>query len=238
VVDVAKPYRFIGHGVYSMAEAGRLTGVSVRNLRRWAHGYSYSYRGRERRSPPIIGTGLQQRGADPILEFRDIIEVRFLSAFRKTGVSWAVIRRVAARVHEAIQHTHPFATRVFRTDGRTILLELVSQDRTDHRLVDLLRDQYEWERLVQAHLIAEKVEFSDAQEPIRWWPLGPDRRVVVDPARAFGAPIVAQEGVQTYLLAKAVGIEGDVDLVANWYRVEPAAVRDAIDFENGLRAAS
>lgn len=238
MVDVATPFRFIGHGVYSMAEAGRLTGVSVRNLRRWARGYTYTYQGRERQSRPIIGTGLEQRGADPILEFRDIIEVRFLSAFRRAGVSWNVIRRVAARVHDVIQHTHPFATRVFRTDGRTILLELISNDRTDHRLVDLLRDQYEWERVVTAYLITERVEFSDAQEPIRWWPLGPDRRVVVDPARAFGAPIVALEGVQTYLLAKAVGIEGDVGLVADWYDVEPDAVRDAIDFENGLRAAS
>jgi len=221
-----------------MAEAGRLTGVSVRNLRRWARGYTYRYRGQDRRSSPIIGTGLEQREADPILEFRDIIEVRFLSAFRKAGVSWSVIRRVAARVHQVIQHTHPFATRVFRTDGNTILLELISKDEMDHRLVDLLRDQYEWERVVRAYLIAEKVEFSDAQEPIRWWPLGPERRVVVDPARAFGAPIVSREGVQTYLLAKAVGVEGDVGLVADWYRVEPDAVRDAIDFENGLRAAS
>jgi uncharacterized protein (DUF433 family)/DNA-binding transcriptional MerR regulator len=238
VVELAKPFRFIGHGVYSMADAGRLTGVSVRNLRRWARGYSYVYQGQTRQSPPIIGTGLEARGADPILEFRDIIEVRFLSAFRNAGVSWNVIRRIAARVHEAIQHTHPFATRVFRTDGRTILLELVSNDRADHRLVDLLRDQYEWERVVKPYLIAEKVEFSDAEEPIRWWPLGPDRRVVVDPARAFGAPIVAREGVQTYLLAKAVAVEGDVALVADWYRVEPEAVRDAIAFEGGLRAAS
>lgn len=238
MVEIAKRFRYIGHGVYSMAEAGRLTGVSVRNLRRWARGYSYVYQGDTRQSPPIIGTGLEQREADPILEFRDIIEVRFLSAFRKAGVSWNVIRRVAARVHQVIQHTHPFATRVFRTDGRTILLELISNDQTDHRLVDLLRDQYEWERLVEAHLVAEKVEFSDTQEPIRWWPLGAERRVVVDPARAFGAPIVNREGVQTYLLAKAVGIEGDVGFVADWYSVEPDAVRDAIDFENGLRAAS
>ena len=238
MVEIAARFRFIGHGVYSMAEAGRLTGVSVRNLRRWARGYSYVYQGRTRRSPPIIGTGIAQREAEPILEFRDIIEIRFLSAFRKAGVSWNVIRRVADRVHQVIQHTHPFATRVFRTDGRTILLELISGDRADHRLVDLLRDQYEWERLVEAHLVAEKVEFSDAEEPIRWWPLGPDRRVVVDPARAFGAPIVAREGVQTYLLAKAAGIEGDAALVADWYHVDLDAVRDAIDFENGLRAAS
>lgn len=238
MAERVQPFRFIGHGVYTMADAGRLTGVSVRNLRRWARGYNYVYQGRTRHSPPIIGTGLQARGDDPILEFRDIIEVRFLSAFRKAGVSWNVIRRIAARVHQAIQHTHPFATRVFRTDGRTILLELISEDRADHRLVDLLRDQYEWERVVTPYLVLERVEFSETEEPIRWWPLGRDRQVVVDPARAFGAPIVDTEGVQTYVLAKAVGVEGDVTLVADWYNVRAEAVRDAVAFENGLRAAS
>jgi len=221
-----------------MAEACRLTGVSVQNLRRWARGYNYLYRGRERHSPPIIGTGLDQRGPEPILEFRDIVEARFLSAFRRFGVSWSVIRRVAARVHDVLKQTHPFATKLFRTDGRTILLELVSRDETDHRLVDLLHDQYEWERVVKAYLVEERVEFSAAEEPIRWWPLGDDRHVVVDPARAFGAPIVPHEGVQTYLLAKAVGVEGDVDFVAHWYVVKPEAVRDAVAFENGLRAAA
>jgi len=238
MVNLATSFRFIGHGVYSVAEAGRLTGVSVENLRRWARGYHYTYRGRERYSPPIIGTGLEQREPEPILEFRDIIEVRFLRAFRKFGVSWSVIRRVAARVRDALQRTHPFATRLFRTDGRTILLELISEDETDHRLVDLLHDQYEWDRVVAAYLVQEKVEFSEAEDPVRWWPLGGTRQVVVDPTRAFGAPIVALEGVQTYLLAKAVGVEANVDFVARWYDVTPHAVRDAIDFENGLRAAA
>jgi uncharacterized protein (DUF433 family) len=231
-------FRFIGHGVYSIAEAGRLTGVPVRNLRRWARGYHFRYDGKKGYSPPIIGTGLTQRSRDPILEFRDIIEVRFLAAFRKFGVSWTVIRRVAAKVHDALKQTHPFATRIFRTDGRTILLELISKNEKDHRLIDLLQDQYEWDRVIAAYLVDEKVEFSETEDPIRWWPLGADRQVVVDPARAFGAPIVAREGVQTYLLAKAVGIEGDVDFVAHWYAVEPQAVRDAVSFETSLRSGS
>lgn len=229
---------YIGRGVYSIAEAGRLTGVPAASLQRWTRGYHYTYRGEKRYSPPIIGTGLKSHDREPILEFRDLIEVRFLSAFRRLGVSWTVIRRVAGKVHQALQQTHPFATRVFRTDGRTILLELVSDDAIDHRLIDLLRDQYEWNRVVNAHLIGEKVEFSNDEIPIRWWPLGIDRQVVVDPVRSFGAPIVAREGVQTYLLAKAVGIEGDVDYVAHWYDVTPEAVRDAVSFESGIRAAA
>lgn len=236
MVEAAHSFRFIGQGVYSMAEAGRLTKVPVRNLERWARGYRYTYRGIDRYSPPIIGSGRHERDGVPILEFRDIMEVRFLSAFRRAGVSWNVIRRVAGRVQQHIKHTHPFATRVFRTDGRHILLELITRDDRDHRLVDLISDQYEWNRVVGTLLVAERVEFSEEDEPIRWWPLGPHRNVVVDPARAFGAPIVAVEGVQTYLLARAQALENNIEFVAHWYQVTSQAVRDAVDFENGARA--
>lgn len=238
MVEVPKRFRFIGQGVYTLAEAGRLTGVPVRNLRRWARGYSYMYAGKRNFSPPIIGTGVRERTREPILEFRDIIEIRFLGAFRKLGVTWNVIRRVAAKVHAHIKSTHPFATKLFRTDGRTILMEIIGRDRVEHRLVDLLREQYEWDSLIAPYLHQEKVEFSDTQDPVRWWPLGPNRYVVVDPLRAFGAPIIASRGIQTYLVAQAALLERDRDFVAGWYGIDPPAVDAAVDFESGLRAAT
>jgi len=238
MTEVNSEFRLIGRGVYSLSEASRLSGVPVKTLHRWAQGYRYTRRGQQRFSEAILGTGLQQRDDEPIFEFRDIMEARFLSAFRRSGVQWRVIRRVAANAHNVLATTHPFATRLFRTDGRTILLQQILKDEADTQLIDLLQNQYEWKRLVETYLVKEKVDFNPQDEPTRWWPLGSDRQVVVDAERAFGAPIVPREGVQTYLLAKAVGIEGDVDYVARWYRVTTEAVRDAIDFEQGLRAAA
>ena len=239
MVDLAPQFRHIGRGVYSLAEASRLSGVPVKTLHRWAQGYRYTRRGQRRFSEAILGTGLQQRGDEPIFEFRDIMEARFLSAFRQSGVKWTVIRRVAANAHKILAATHPFATKLFRTDGRTILLQQILKDEEeDAQLIDLLQNQYEWNKLVETYLVKEKVDFNLQDEPTRWWPLGSERQVVVDAERAFGAPIVPREGVQTYLLAKAVAVEGDVDYVASWYRVTTEAVRDAIAFEQGLRAAA
>ncbi len=238
MVELASQFHFIGRGVYSLAEASRYSGVPVRTLHRWAQGYRYTHRGQRRFSEAILGTGLEQRGDEPIFEFRDVMEARFLAAFRKSGVQWRVIRRVAENAHKILATTHPFATKLFRTDGRTILLQLLQETEEDPQLIDLLRNQYEWNKLVETYLVKEKVDFNADNEPTRWWPLGLERQVVVDAERAFGAPIVPREGVQTYLLAKAVAVEGDVDYVASWYRVTPLAVRDAIAFEQGLRAAA
>jgi len=79
------------------------------------------------------------------------------------------------------------------------------------------------------------LEFQ-ADQLVRWWPLGMRRRVVIDPRRAFGQPIVAKEGVPTAILAGAVQLEQSVAEVADWYEVDPRSVRDAVEFEEKLAA--
>lgn len=68
----------------------------------------------------------------------------------------------------------------------------------------------------------------------RWFPVA-SRRVVIDPARSFGQPIV-QEGVPTLVLAKTFAAEGSYSRVARWYDVDVRSVRAAVDFEHRLAA--
>jgi uncharacterized protein (DUF433 family) len=77
----------------------------------------------------------------------------------------------------------------------------------------------------------------DADVVARWFPLGTSRRtILIDPARAFGRPIVASGGVPTEILCEAVQIEGSPQKVAKLYEVPLAAVHDAISFERQLAA--
>lgn len=156
--------------------------------------------------------------------------MRFLDAFLQHGVSWFAIRKAAERARELLRRDHPFSSRMFKTDGRTILADLV--DETDDRtLIDLVRNQYEFERIVSPLLYAG-IEFNDRDEPERWFPLSADApSVVIDPARSFGAPITVREGIPTRTLAIAVRAEGSIHSAADFYEVAPNAVRDAVTFE-------
>jgi uncharacterized protein (DUF433 family) len=69
---------------------------------------------------------------------------------------------------------------------------------------------------------------------VRWWPLGRDHRVVLDPERSFGRPIITPESVPTAILARAFQAEGSIDSVARWYEVDPRSVLDAVEFEKKL----
>jgi uncharacterized protein (DUF433 family) len=168
------------------------------------------------------------------LTFSDLIEIRFLDRFREHGVSWPAIRIAAARARDYIARPHPFSSRLFKTDGRTILLEILRPG-DDPKLLDLVSDQWELERVVSPMLYAG-IDFDDFDMPARWWPLGRRRSVVLDPERSFGAPIVAKEGVPTAILARAAAAEQSKDSAAAIYQVSLKSVRDAVAYEQSLVA--
>ena len=106
-------FEVIGRGVYCLSDAERLTKVPRQRIRRWAKGYSYQYKGRERQSAPIVAARLLSGETELVLDFADLLEVRFLNAFREHGVGWKAIRIAAARAKELLGRHHPFSSRIF-----------------------------------------------------------------------------------------------------------------------------
>ena len=229
----AEVERYLGVGIYSVPEAARLSGVSVGRIRRWLKGYTYAHAGDERSSPPVWQGQLPEVDGRLALGFLDLIEVRFVDAFRRRGVSWKALRLGAQRACTLFDSTHPFSTRRFKTDGRGIFTKVYDEE-GEESLLDVVRNQYAFNRILSPYL--KGLEFGEDDNPLRWWPIGMTRRVVIDPARSFGQPIVSKEGVPTVVLAKAVKAEGSIEAVGNWYDVEPRSVRDAVDFEEKLAA--
>jgi uncharacterized protein (DUF433 family) len=226
----------LGVGVYTVPEAARLTGVSGRRIRRWLSGYDFRSGDTVRSSPPVWH-GQIPAGDSLALGFRDLLEVRFVDAFRRHGVSWRSIRIAADRAAEILHDSHPFSTKRFKTDGRSIFAEIM-QKTGEESLLGLVKSQYEFKSIVDPFLF-EGIEFPAAEiAPVRWWPLGLDRRVVIDPERAFGQPIVAPESVPTAVLAQAFRAEGSVPAVARWYLVDPQSVEDAVEFEDRIARAA
>ena len=234
----------LGRGVYGAADALRLINfrrrleaptrsISGRTIARWLRGYDYSRGGEVRHSDPLWRQDYANDDDTIELSFRDLIELRFVKAFRDVGLSLPTIRECFTRAVEAVKDRRPFSTQRFRTDGKTIFLE-ITHDIREGELLDLKRRQGAFHRVVAPSL--HDLEF-DANIVTRWFPLGISRKtVVVDPARAFGRPIVAEGSVPTEVLSEAVEIEGSPERAAKVYEVSLAAVRDAVAFQRQLAA--
>ncbi len=219
----------LGIGLYTVPEVSRLTGVSQARLRRWLRGYTYRSGDAPVTSRPVWQRQLPEIDSTLGLGFLDLMEARFVDAFRKAAVPWRVIRLCAERAREIVGTDHPFSSQRFRTDGRTIFAESVDQA-GEPRLLDLVKSQFAFARVIAPSLYAG-IEFSNRDMPLRWWPLGQTTPVVIDPARSFGQPIVSTSGIPTAVLADAVAAEGSVAKVARIYQVPPRSVHAALRFE-------
>jgi uncharacterized protein (DUF433 family) len=236
--------RVIGRGVYGPAEALQLLnfkrdpstpgcGISRKTVTRWLMGYDYVVRGEKRHSDPLWRPDYTNDNQHLEISFRDLIELRFVKAFRDAGLTLPTIQECFLRAVEEVQDERPFSTSKFRTDGKTIFLD-ITHDVHEGEMIDLRRRQSVFRTVVEPSL--RDLEF-DAAAVARWYPLGRSRRsIVVDPARAFGRPITALGGVPTEVLSSAVLVEGSPEKVARLYEVPLAAVRDAVTFQGKLAA--
>jgi DNA-binding transcriptional MerR regulator/uncharacterized protein (DUF433 family) len=228
--------KLLGVGLYSAPQAAKLTGVSTQRIRRWLAGYHFRNASGDRTySPPVVRQDFEgSRGR--LLTFRDLLEVRFVSAFRDKGVSWRAIRLCAARAADLFESTHPFSARRFLTDGRSIFADLVKTGIEEAALLDLAENQFAIRQVLIGRLY-EGLEYAKSGDRIeRWWPLGERHRVVLDPARSFGQPIDAKAGVRTNVLAAAFAQEHSYTRVAQWFDTEARAVKDAVTYEQRLAA--
>jgi uncharacterized protein (DUF433 family) len=223
----------LGVGSYTVAEAARLLKVPAPNINRWLGGYSYGAPGSQAKSPPLWTPQLPANDRNLEIGFRDLIELRFVDAFLKAGLSLSTIRRCLDYARQLVKSDRPFSTQRFRTDGRTILLE--SQNPSgEGELLDLKRHQYAMKQVIERSFKDLDIE-DDAV--VRWRPFKGKNSIVIDPARAFGQPIAVASGIPTVALAQSVQAEGSVERTARLYEVPVQVVRDAVKFEESLLAA-
>lgn len=204
-----------------------------RNLHRWVAGYQHH----GKQEAPLWFPQHAAEDNEPIvIGFRDLIEARIVNSFRGMKIGLPTIRRCIARARELLGDEHPFSTRQFKTDGKSLFLEIM-KDVGEPEMVDLKSLQGVFSRVVAPSLTG--LDFDD-EGSSRWWLLEGKRTIVADPERSFGQPIVSEAGVTTSRLAQAVKAEGSVDAAAKLFELRPRLVRDALEYElmHGARKAA
>ena len=221
----------VGVGLYSIKEAARLLQADSRELRRWIFGYTSTDRAGERRSHPNVSGNapyLRELGA---LTFFELLEARLIKGLRGHKVSLQSIRSAVAEAQRIFHDPHPFVLKRIESDGRSIFAKAAAET-DDEPLLDLLKRQYVFDKIVRQSLLFG-VDF-EAGRAARWFPTT-TQAIVIDPARAFGKPIVARDGVPTETLYAAFLAEGgDVARVSRIYQVPAADVSRAVRFEKSL----
>ena len=221
---------------YTVAEAGRLVGLTAERVRRWLRGYQYSYGDAVRGQPPVV---LQGRGpASPHASFLDLVDLLFVKRFLDHGVSLQKIRRALDEAREVLGTNH-FARQTFFTDGGAIFLRLKegAQRGRGEAILELMSGG-QWVIAPVIRQLAQQIDFGSPEGlASRWHPLGRDRPVVLDPKVSFGAPSIAGRGVKTININDLYMAEGEsLESVRTWWGLTDTEIQAAVDFERQLAA--
>jgi len=217
----------VGIGLYTLAEAGHLVQVNPSKISRWLRGHEANGKHYDALWHPQVDLG--EDGV--FLGFRDLQEVRVAAAFIAKGLSPQRVRQAIDLAREVVSDERPLSTTRFRTDGRSVFLQLIEQD-GQTKLIDLFKRQFAFREVIEQSLT--NLEYDVTGVPSMWWPLGRSSSVVIDPARSFGQPIEAETSIPAATLAAAAKAEGSPQAAARAWSVPLRAVKRAVAFEEHM----
>jgi uncharacterized protein (DUF433 family) len=217
----------LGHGVYTLPEAARLTRLRSQRVREWFQG-----RTNEQVRRPVFRSDYQSIGGDRAISFHDLIEVFVAGQLRNNGVSLQLLRKVHRQLQKDLGTRHPFCRREILTkQGQVFTLGLDNGGKEE--VIEVLTRQRVFPEILLPFL--QRIDYDEVSEMARRWCIAD--RVVIDPQLNFGKPIVEDIGMSTSILAGAYKANGkDAERVAAWYGIHSKHVLAAVDFEQNLVA--
>lgn len=82
--------------------------------------------------------------------------------------------------------------------------------------------------------LCEKITFDDQKIAKKYYPLGNNRTVVVDPEHQFGQPVIEGTNILPETLVNLYRGGEKVEFIAKLYEIKPVNVLDAVEY---LKAA-
>ncbi len=217
-------------GLYALPEAARLVRVPRRTLENWVKGYRYTAGGGVAEAKAvIIPTGDGSRSA---LSFVDLMEALTLAGFRQGGVPMQRVRKALDYASRHTQVEHLLASERILSDGKELFWEFQQRSASEVHLVNISRGgQKAFPDAVMRYL--REMEWGRDRFATRWWPgASPgEGAVVVDPRRAFGAPVIAGTGIRTEDVFSRFSAGESLEDLADDYGMTLAQIQAAVRLE-------
>jgi uncharacterized protein (DUF433 family) len=212
----------LGRGVYTVAEAAKLTRLKPSRVREWFRG-----RGTE---PRVFTSDYEPTNGVPVISFLDLVDVFVAGKLRDHGVSLRALRAVYDRLRRDFDTDHPFGRRELSADGKALFL-CGLDERGEREMTEALTRRRAYARILAPFF--NSIDYDETTGLARRWRIAPG--VVVDPAINFGGPTVQARWILTSVLANTYWAnDSDVGRVAAWYNTRPEDVRTAVQFEESL----
>jgi uncharacterized protein (DUF433 family) len=228
--SIGNDFDLLTRPLYSFAEADRLAGVSPRTSSRWVKGYKYLNERGERVAQPSMTTKSTIEPEQGV-SFLDLVSIKAIDGLRKMNFSTRAIRQVVQYCQDELGMAYPLSTQKFKTDRHKIYMHA-----GDGRLLEVLggqRGAQAWDRILDPFL--KDLDYHN-EFARRWYPLGKNEPIVVDPDYGFGLPVIVGSGVRTESIAEQYYAGDKVEHIAYDFNVTRGQIESALKLESQLAA--
>lgn len=213
--------------MYSFTEAAHLADVSTGTVRNWLFGYSV----RDKEVGPLFSTPPDQ---GPMVSFLQLIEIVVAGKFRKAEhVSFQGVRKAYENARTEYNLDFPFAHLKLEAIGGHIVHRLHA-DRPGTSL-QALDEPQQW---TLPGLILDMISQLDYDYDLaaRWYPVGKEVPIIVDPKMSSGIPTVLGRGVTVGALRKRWKSGLRIEFIAEDFGLEPSLVEQVLQYAEQVAA--
>lgn len=212
----------IGTGIYTLRDIADILRLSYERVHRWTNTYWEGKLGKEYRR-----TYSWRIEGSQAVSFYTLVEFYLMLLLAEAGVPPRKVMQAHLRLGSLYDTPFPFAKREvlenIRTGNKQVYFvlpegEILSLDGSDQLNLDFIR------------LFFEKLEFDEEHLASKFWPLGKQKAIVIDPDRRFGHPLVAEHNIYPEILNSHVQAGDPIPYVAYVYSLKEQEVRDALEF--------
>ncbi|MEO8069063.1 MAG: DUF433 domain-containing protein [Flavobacteriales bacterium] len=162
-------------------------------------------------------------GEHKFVNFYVLIELYVYFELRDMKVSAQRIIKTRNAMRKDLHTEHPFALAKLLAQRNKIWYEFKDS------IVDADGSrQTNFEKMVRDY--AKKIDFNGNDLAERYWPMGKNHKVVVDPKHQFGMPTIVDTNINTHTL-RSMFVSGEQpEVLAEMFSIPLSAVKDALTF--------
>jgi len=209
----------IGNGVFTIPEVASILNLSPKKVGYWLKEYWNNKFG------DYTGVQYSWGGKHQAINFHTLIEFYVYYQLREFGIHSKKIHEAHKILAKVLNASYPFAHSKLLTDGKTIFFspDINSIINADQSL------QLNLKEVIAP--FCQKIEFEN-DLAIKYFPLGKEYDIVVDPNHQFGTPTVKNTNVQASTIYKLFRSGDTIDAIAKNYEISSQSIRHAITYFN------
>ena len=212
--------------IYTFSEAARLAKTTPGTIKRWIFGTETSI-------PVFEPTHLDERD-QAVVSFVQLVEAVVASNFRRKGnVSLEVVRQAYHNARNHLGIEYPFASLKLEPLAGHIILRL-RQDKLEKGLPAI--DSLGLNTIPGLTIeVLDDLEY-ETELATRWWPVGKQRPIVIDPRFSAGLPTIPQRRVTIQNIRKRWLAGQSIQFISKDLDLEDTTVEDALRYSEQIAA--